>query len=142
GVDGLSKVSITLANADSYFSQVEREIGLKGGKVKVSFVFVNLKTGEAASDQRVVFRGLSNPPDEISESTLRVTFFSRLSLQRTLLPEVRIQRRCPWVFPTTELQRIEGVHGANKAKYSPFFRCGYSPDVSDGVGTLNGSVPF
>ena len=142
GVDGLSKVSITLANADSYFSQVERETGMKGGKVKVSFLFVDLKTGLATSDQRVVFRGLSNPPDEISESTVRLTFVSRLSLQRTLLPEVRIQRRCPWVFPSNAAQRIEGVHGANKAKYSAFFRCGYSPDVSDGVGTLNGSNPF
>src|SRR3954447_4279296 len=142
GVDGLSKVSITLANADSYFSQIEREIGMKGGKIKVSFLFVDLPTGLATSDQRVVFRGLSNPPDEISESTLRLTFVSRLSLQRTLLPEVRIQRRCPWVFPSTADQRAEGVHGANKAKYSPFFRCGYSPDVSDGVGTLHGSVPF
>jgi len=142
GVDGLSKVSITLANADSYFSQIEREIGMKGGKVKVSFLFVDLKTGLATSDQRVVFRGLSNPPDEIRESTVRLTFVSRLSLQRTLLPEVRIQRRCPWVFPSTLAQRTEGVHGANKAKYSPFFRCGYSPDVSDGVGTLDGSAPF
>ncbi len=142
GVDGLSKVSITLANADSYFSQVEREIGLKGGKVKVTFLFVDLRTGMVTSDQRVVFRGLSNPPDEISESTLRLTFVSRLSLQRTLLPEVRIQRRCPWVFPSTAAQRSESVHGDNKAKYSPFFRCGYSPDVSDGVGTMNGPAPF
>lgn len=142
GVDGLSKVSITLANADSYFSQVEREIGMKGGKVKISFLFVDLKTGLATSDQRVVFRGLSNPPDEISESAVRLTFVSRLSLQRTLLPEVRIQRRCPWVFPSNSAQRIEGVHGANKAKYSAFFRCGYSPDVSDGVGSLDGTVPF
>ena len=142
GVDGLSKVSITLANADSYFSQIERGIGLKGGKVKVSFLFVDLKTGLATSDQRVVFRGLSNPPDEITESAVRLTFVSRLSLQRTLLPEVRIQRRCPWVFPSNAEQRNEGVHGANKAKYSPFFRCGYSPDVSDGVGNMNGSAPF
>jgi hypothetical protein len=142
GVDGLSKVSITLANADSYFSQIERAIGMKGGKIKVSFLFVDLKTGLATSDQRVVFRGLSNPPDEIGESAVRLTFVSRLSLQRTLLPEVRIQRRCPWVFPSNEQQRIEGAHGGTKGKYSPFFRCGYSPDVLDGTGTMNGLVPF
>ncbi len=142
GVDGISKLSITLANADSYFSQIERETGLKGGKLKVSFLFVDLKTGDAASDRKVIFRGLSNPPDEITESTVRLTFVSRLSLQRTLLPEVRIQRRCPWVFPSNRQQRVEGVDGLNKAKYSSFFRCGYSPDVPGGAGTLNGAVPF
>src|SRR5258705_5138732 len=123
GVDGLSKVSITLANADSYFSQVEREIGLKGGKVKVSFLFVDLKTGLATSDQRVVFRGLSNPPDEITESAVRLTFVSRLSLQRTLLPEVRIQRRGSGVVPSDVEQRDEGVNGADKGKQSHLLRC-------------------
>ena len=142
GVDGLSKVSVTLANADSYFSQIEREIGLKGGKVRVSFLFVDLKTGDATSDQKVIFRGLSNPPDDISESEVRLTFVSRLSLQRTLLPEVRIQRRCPWVFPSNAEQRTESVHGGNKGKYSAFFRCGYSPDVTGGAGTMNGTAPF
>ena len=29
-----------------------------------------------------------------------------------------------------------------RGKYSPFYRCGYSPDQANGVGNLNGNVPF
>ena len=100
GVDGLSKCRHVWRTPTPTSLQIEREIGLKGRKVKVSFLFLDLTAGVASPDQRVVFSGLSNPPDEISESTVRLTFVSRLSLQRTLLPEVRIQRRCPWVFPS------------------------------------------
>src|SRR5689334_11214464 len=42
GLDGISKISLTLANADSYFSQLERSAGFKGSKVSVRFVFVDL----------------------------------------------------------------------------------------------------
>ncbi|MGH9632516.1 MAG: hypothetical protein ACRD7E_29775, partial [Bryobacteraceae bacterium] len=142
GVDGVSKVSITLANVDSYFSQIERTVGWKGAKLTVRFLFFDVKAGEPASESSVIFRGQCNPADEITESAIRLSFTSRLSLQRTLLPEIRIQRRCPWAFPRTIQQREEAVEGANKGAYSPFFRCGYSPDVQGGMGNLNGGVPF
>src|SRR5829696_616510 len=57
GIDALAKVSLTLANADSYFSQVERSSGWKGARLTVRFVFLNALTGEAASDEAVIFRG-------------------------------------------------------------------------------------
>jgi hypothetical protein len=142
GIDSISRVAVVLANADSYFSQLERTVGFKGARVIVRFLFYDLKTGAATSDQRVVFRGTCNPPDEITESELRLTFMSRLSLQRTLLPQVRIQRRCPWVFPTTADQRREGIDGLTKGKYSPFFRCGYSPDITGGTGNSDTAGPF
>ncbi len=59
-----------------------------------------------------------------------------------LLPEVRIQRRCPWKFPITAEQRAEALTGGTAGKYSPFFRCGYSPDVPGGAGNLEGSAPY
>ena len=34
-----------------------------------------------------------------SEATFRITATNRMNLQRLLLPQVRIQRRCPWEFP-------------------------------------------
>src|SRR5438270_414000 len=37
--DGVSKVSITLANADSYLSPIERTIGWKGARVVITFLF-------------------------------------------------------------------------------------------------------
>src|ERR1035438_7184857 len=38
GVDGLSQISIVLANADSYFSELEQSIGFKGARLTVSFL--------------------------------------------------------------------------------------------------------
>ncbi len=142
GVDGLSRLSITLANADSMFSQVERNTGWKGAKLTAKFVFYDVKNGNATADSYVVFRGVANPPDEITESTLRITFTSRMNLQRILLPEVRLQRRCAWMFPGTESQQQEAVSGGARGSYSPFYRCGYSAGVPGGVGSLNGVAPF
>ena len=41
--DGASKVSITLANADSLLSSIERNIGWKGAQLTVTFLFFDLK---------------------------------------------------------------------------------------------------
>src|SRR5215469_3526553 len=43
GVDGSPKISVTLANADSYFSEVERARGWKGAQLRVSFLFYDLR---------------------------------------------------------------------------------------------------
>jgi hypothetical protein len=140
--DAISRVSITLANADSFLSSIERNIGWKGAGLRVTFLFFDLKNGVVASDSQIVFRGVANPPDESTESTLRLSFTNRLNLQRVYLPEVRIQKRCPWSFPTTAAQRQEGLSGGAKGLFSPFYRCGYSADQPNGVGNLNGNVPF
>lgn len=142
GLDGTSKISVTLANADSYFSQIERETGFKGAQVTVSFVFFDLVSGAPASESRVVFQGTANPPDLITESSFRVSFNNRLSLQRIVLPEVQILRRCPWIFPSTLAQRQEALNGGAQGAYSALYKCGYSPDVSGGVGNLNAGTPY
>jgi hypothetical protein len=134
GVDAVSRASIVLANADSYFSQLQRNIGLKGSKLQVSFVFFDLSAERAASEAIVVFRGICNPPDEITDSSIRLTFTSRMNLQRVLLPDVRIQKRCPWIFPGSPEAQAEAVDGGVKGRYSPYFRCGYSPGQEDGCG--------
>jgi hypothetical protein len=141
--EGVSRVSLTLANADSYFSQLERSIGLKGARLDVRLVFWNLGVGEAASTPVMLFRGLGNSPEETTEATMRVSFVNRLSPQRILLPSVRIQKRCPWRFPANATERAEAPSGLDNGKYSPLFRCGYSADQPDGVGNLNSSgEPF
>jgi hypothetical protein len=142
GFDGAAKVSVTLANADSHYSQIEREIGFKGAKVTIKFLFYDLAAGIAASEARVVFQGIAGSADEITEDALRVTFANRFNLQRIVLPEVRIQRRCPWLFPATEDQRREAVDGSAKGHYSALYRCGYSAGVEGGEGALNGTEPF
>ena len=65
-----------------------------------------------------------------------------MNLQRILLPEARIQRRCPWMFPSTEKQRHTALDGGNRGKYSPFYRCGYSAGLEGGVGNLSGGQPY
>lgn len=142
GLDGAAKISLSLANADSHFSQVERATGFKGAQITIRFAFFDLVEGEAVSEARVVFRGVASTPDEITEDTLRVTFANRFNLQRIVLPEVRIQRRCPWIFPATELQRQEALDGGARGKYSALHRCGYSAGLAGGEGTLDGGVPF
>jgi len=126
GIDAISRVTLVLANADSHFSQVERATGWKGAKLTVRFLFFDLPNGVAASGDVVVFRGTANAPEEVTEAGFRLSFNNRLGLQRVLLPSVRIQRRCPWMFPATTEQRVEAIDGAAKGRYSPFFSCCYS----------------
>ena len=66
--DGVSIVSITLANADSFLSSIERNIGWKGSGLVVTFLFFDLTNQVVASDSQVVFRGIANPPDQSTES--------------------------------------------------------------------------
>ncbi len=140
--DGVSKVSLTLANADSFFSPIERTTGWKGAQLTVHFLFFDFQNGVPASNTQVLFRGTANPPDESTESYLRLSFTNRLGLTRVFLPEVRIQKRCPWTFPTTPGQRAEAVDGGPRGSFSPFYRCGYSAGISNGAGNLNGGQPF
>lgn len=142
GVDGSPHISILLANADSHFSEIERATGWKGARLTVGFLFFDLRSQTALTETAVVFRGTCNPPDQIRESTLRLTATNRMNMQRLLLPSIRIQRRCPWDFPSTIEQRTEGVSGGENRQYSMFYRCGYSADVAGGCGQLNGNSPF
>jgi Putative phage tail protein len=142
GIDAIAKISIWLANADSYFSEIERSTGWKGSRITAQFVFYDLKQGHAASEVQVLFKGVADAPAEITESTLRLTVTNSLNMQRLVLPDVRVERRCPWTFPATAPQRAEAATGGMKGQYSPFYRCGYSADVPGGCGALNGTTAY
>src|SRR5208282_3003262 len=70
--DGVSTVSISLANADSLLSSIERDVGWKGSGLVVTFLFFDLINQVVASDSQVVFRGIANSPEQSTESTLRL----------------------------------------------------------------------
>jgi hypothetical protein len=142
GVDAISKISLTLANVDSGVSEIERSTGWKGSKLTVRFVFFDVQAGQPVSASRTLFLGAANRPEEIAESTARLSFTNRLNLQRLLLPEVRIQRRCPWAFPSTTEQCNEALIGGTRGKFSPFEPCGYSADLTGGAGNLNCNAPY
>ncbi len=65
---------------------------------------------------------------------MRLSFTNRLNLQRVYLPDITIQKRCPWTFPATAAQRQEAIAGGSKGQFSPFYRCGYSADQTGGAG--------
>lgn len=143
GIDAVPKLSLTLANADSHFSQVETAVGWKGAKLRATFLFYDLIANAPASESLVLFLGILNPPDEIGEETFRLTATNRMSMQRVLLPPVRIQRRCPWEFPATAAQRQEALDGGAEGRFSRFYRCGYSAGLLGGAGNLGpGGLPF
>jgi hypothetical protein len=142
GIDGSPQISILLANADSHFSEIERTVGWKGGQLTVSVLFYDLRNNVALTDTNVVFQGVCNPPDRSDESTFRLTALNRMSLQRVFLPQVRMERQCPWQFPATPDQMAEAINGGVNGKYSRYYRCGYSAGLPGGTGNLNGTVPF
>src|SRR5579875_1135934 len=136
-MDGLTQLSLVLANADGLLSQLQRDYGLKGAQLTVYFAFADLSSGQVTTESTVLFRGVAGDPDEITEDSLTVSFTNKLSLQRIPIPEVRIQRSCPWTFPTTLDQRTEAQNGGDNGRFSRYYRCGYSADVTGGVGNLD-----
>jgi hypothetical protein len=142
GVDTIPKISFELANADGVMSELQRNTGFKGATLVVPFVFYDLAAKSSTTQAIPIFRGILDAPETITEQSLRVSAVNRLSLQRITLPPMRVQKRCPWQFPTTLEERQEAVQGGVKGAMSRFYRCGYSPDVNSGCGNLNQAVPF
>lgn len=142
GLDHGSRLTLTLANVDGRISQLDSTVGWRGAKLRVRFGFFDLSTGSPASELAAVFMGIANPVEELTEREARLSFLNRLSLQRLQAPPIRIQSRCPWRFPQTREEREEAVDGGSAGRYSPFYRCGYSPDVAGGRGNLEGSAAF
>jgi hypothetical protein len=136
-MDGISQLSLTLANADSALSELNAAVGFKGSQLTVYFAFADLIAQTITTESTVLFRGTAGDPDEITEDSLALTFTNKLSLQRIPVPEVRIQRSCPWNFPATPDQRVEATNGGANGVYSRWYRCGYSADQPSGVGNLS-----
>lgn len=141
-MDGISQLSLTLANADSALSELNAAIGFKGSQLTVYFAFADLQSMQITTESTVLFRGIAGDPDEIAESSLTLSFNNKLSLQRIPLPEVRIQRSCPWNFPSTHAQRTEASDGGANGRFSHYYRCGYSADIAGGAGNLNAGQAY
>ncbi len=141
-MDGISQLSLTLANADSALSELNASIGLKGSQLTVYLAFADLPSGTITTESTILFRGLAGDPDLITEEALTLSFTNKLSLQRIPVPEVRIQRTCPWNFPSTLEQRTEASNGGANGPFSRFYRCGYSADITEGAGNLNAGQAY
>ena len=126
-MDGVSQLSLTLANADSLLSELNYQVGFKGSQLTVYFAFADLPSGTITTESTVLFRGIAGDPDEIAEDSLRLTFSNKLSLQRVAIPEVRVQRTCPWNFPATPDQRVEARTAAQMAGIRDSIDAGIRP---------------
>ncbi len=132
GIDIPASVNIRLADADYfYWNNYERLKGFKGAQLELRFVLYDAAAGGYSSDSKIIFRGICKEPGGKMPSRssdgkeLSVGFVSRFNMADKQIPTIRIQRTCPWNFPTTLAQRQDGANNPQ----SPFYRCGYSPDV-------------
>jgi len=147
GVDVAPQVTLALNDGDQHlWTNYEKPKGFKGAKLALTFVFWNAGADDFSSDSVTKFLGICSAP-QMDETQLTVTATSLLNMQAVTLPPVRVQKRCPWVFPTTKAQRVAGALDED----SWFWECGYSPDVTDADapggtaaarGNLNAGVPF
>jgi len=140
GIDYTPQVSVTLADVNrDIWANYEQPYGFKGAMLTIRFVFWNVGSNEFSSDSLVKFVGVCGSP-QVDTDTLTVSATSLMNMSQAMLPQVRVQKRCPWIFPITASQRQEAADDES----SPFYQCGYSVDATGGnaVGNLNGSTPY
>lgn len=125
GIDIVPRVSLKLADADKeLLINYEQVIGFRGAVLDLDFILWDVGTSTFSSDSIRKFSGICDQP-QADASTLTLTATHKLNLQRRYLPSVPIQRRCPWVNPTTTDQRTEADDPD-----SIFYRCGETRDTT------------
>jgi len=125
GIDIVPRVSLTLADADKeLLINYEQAKGFRGATLVLDFLLWDAGTSTFSSDSIRKFSGVCDPA-QADLDTLTVSATNKLNLQRRYLPSVPIQRRCPWINPTTTAQRAE----ASDAD-SIFYRCGETRDLA------------
>src|SRR3954452_4850360 len=88
-MDGISQLTLRLANADSRLSELNSAIGFKGSQLVVSFAFADLSSLNVSTESTILFRGVAGDADEVTEDSLTLSFLNKLSLQRIPVPEIR-----------------------------------------------------
>lgn len=141
-VDASGRVTLVVSNVDGRISQLDRTIGFKGARLLVRLGFFGLEAGQAETPLTAIYSGMGQPAEEIREDVARLSFTDRFALTRVLQPALRVQTTCPWRFPVSAEERAEASGGGGEGRYSPLWKCGYSPDQADGCGTMNGTEPF
>jgi hypothetical protein len=141
GIDVTPSVTLALNDADKFlWTNYEIPKGFAGAEVELTFVQWNVGANDFSSNEITRFLGRIRSAPSRDETTLSMTATSLLDFQKGQLPVIRIQRRCPWVFPSTAAERLEGADNED----SWFYECGYSPDHPTApVGNFeSGSTPY
>ena len=142
GFDVPPQVQVVLADPDREVYGLEVANGFKGAVLKLYAVMWDAGdslTGSFSSDIPMVkFIGVCSPATQVDQKTTTVVATSLLSMQQQQMPPVRIQPLCTWSFPPgtdasgnpTSVNRAD----AQANNDSQHYECGYSPDISGGVG--------
>lgn len=142
GVDLPPQVTIQLADADKYvYETFETPVGFKGAILKLYSVMWdagNSLTGSFNTDIPFIkFIGVCGPAS-FNSRTLSVTATSLLNMTQQQVPPLRIQPLCPWSFPIDYAARLDGANNQD----SPYYQCGYSPDVTASLLSVAGVGNF
>ena len=117
GVDGTTRLALTIGNASGRLTEIERRSGWKGAKLTRRGW--SSSTWPRASRRRMArwcFAEWRIRRTRSPKASMRLSFANRLNLQRLVLPQLRIQRRCPWCFPQSAAQRLEAVDGGARGR--------------------------
>jgi hypothetical protein len=139
GIDYAPSLSLKLADADGYLWGLERTKGFKGAVLRAIFVLWNVDQNDFSTEYMSKFLGIAKAP-KLDGNSMTLVADNKMSLSAQL-PSLRIQKTCPWTFPSALVQRQDGADNDD----SPYYECGYSPDASgaNAVGTYStGITPF
>lgn len=146
GIDYTPSISLIVNDPDgTIWNDFEAPIGFKGALMTIRFVFWQAGTGNFSTDSVVKFVGICQQAEIVDDTTIRITAVSKLQMNQTMLPSIRVQPTCPWIYPQTPAQR----QFAADSDASPSFECGYSPDATgsnargnyQGTTTLASPIP-
>ncbi|WP_321471162.1 phage tail protein [uncultured Paludibaculum sp.] len=139
GIDYTPQVDIELADVAGAIWAKEQTVGFKGATVTLTFVFWNVGHNEFSADSLIRFVGVCGSPQN-ENGTVTVTATSLMNMSQAMLPQVRIQKKCPWIFPLTAEHRQDAADDES----SQWYFCGYSVDAegSSACGNMNGEDPY
>lgn len=140
GYDSLPGFTLTLADADkSLWTNHCIPHGWGGSTITLTVILWDIPANQYSTDAlQWKFIG-GNPQYNAQSGTLTVEATSATNFTRLKVPSVPLEYRCPWDFPSTYAQRVDGLLN----KTSIYYQCGYSADVAGGVGNLQGGgTPF
>ncbi|MEN6534967.1 MAG: hypothetical protein ABFD89_14970, partial [Bryobacteraceae bacterium] len=126
GVDLIPSITLSIADPASYIYanwETAAGRGFRGASLTLRLVFYDAVGGTFSSDSRIPFVGICEKPAS-DAAKLTVTAVAKTSLMRAMLPIVPIQKRCPWINPTTTAQRAEA-----SSEDSCFYECGETRDT-------------
>jgi hypothetical protein len=142
GVSVPPTVTLKLADADKLLWGYEMSIGFRGAVLTIRFVFWQVGTSNFSSDSIVYGPFLCSAASNVDDTSLTIPAGSKLNMEQIQAPFIHIQQTCPWSFPTTAAQRLDGATN----QLSEFWECGYSPDVAGAQGGCgnyqSGTTPY